>query len=43
MSPQVIAGKPFNGIVEVSGHKIQYTAWKLSDGVFNIGRMHGIK
>lgn len=43
ISSQVIAGEPFNQIVEIGGHRIQYTVFKLSDGTFNIGRIHGIK
>jgi hypothetical protein len=43
VSSQVVAGKPFNQIIEIGGQRIQYTAFKLSDGTFNIGRIHGIK
>ncbi|MFV0291022.1 MAG: RHS repeat domain-containing protein [Mangrovibacterium sp.] len=43
VSAQVVMGKPFNQIIEIGGQKIQYTAFKLSDGTFNIGRIHGIK
>jgi len=43
VSSQVIVGKPFNQIIEIGGQKIQYTAFKLSDGTFNIGRIHGVK
>lgn len=39
---QVVVGKPFNQIIEIGGQKIQYTAFKLPNGVFNIGRIHGI-
>jgi hypothetical protein len=42
VSSQVVAGKPFNQIIEIGGQKIQYTAFKLPDGTFNIGRMHGV-
>ncbi len=42
-SSQIVAGKPFNQIIEIGGQKLQYTAFKLSDGTFNIGRIHGIK
>ena len=42
VSSQVVAGKPFNQIIEIGGQRIQYTAFKLSDGTFNIGRIHGI-
>lgn len=43
VSSQVVVGKPFNQIIDIGGQRIQYTALKLSDGTFNIGRMHGIK
>ena len=43
VSSQVVAGKPLNQIVEIGGQRIQYTAFKLPDGTFNIGRIHGIK
>ncbi len=42
LSSQVVAGKPFNQIIEVSGQKIQYTIFKLNNGTFNIGRIHGV-
>ncbi len=40
---QVISGKPFNQIIHVAGQKIQYTAFRLPNGTFNIGRIHGVK
>ncbi|MDR1199197.1 MAG: hypothetical protein LBK94_09360 [Prevotellaceae bacterium] len=43
ISSQVISGKPFNQIIEIGGKRIQYTVYKLPNGVFNIGRIHGIK
>ena len=43
VSSQVVSGKPFNQIIEISGQKIQYSVFKLSDGTFNIGRIHGVK
>jgi hypothetical protein len=43
VSSQVVAGKPFNQIIEIGGQRIQYSAFKLSDGTFNIGRIHGVK
>jgi RHS repeat-associated protein len=42
VSSQVVAGQPFNQIVQIGSHRIQYTAYKLSDGIFNIGRIHAI-
>ncbi len=43
VSSQVASGKPLNQIIEIAGQEIQYTAFKLSDGTFNIGRIHGVK
>jgi len=43
VSANVVAGKPFNQIIEVAGQKIQYTAFKFQDGMINIGRIHGVK
>ena len=40
---KVVSGKAFNHIITVNGHRIQYSAYKLSDGTFNIGRIHGVK
>jgi hypothetical protein len=42
VSSNVVAKKPFNQIIDFNGLKIQYTAFKLSDGTFNIGRIHAI-
>jgi hypothetical protein len=42
VSAQIVAGKPFNQIIEIGGQRIQYTAFKLPDGTFNIGRIHGV-
>ncbi len=38
---QVTEGKPFNAVIKVQGKDIQYTAFKLKDGTYNIGRIHG--
>ena len=43
VSSQVVAGKPFNQIINIGGQRIQYTAFKLSNDTFNIGRIHGVK
>jgi len=43
VSSQVVEGKPFNQVIEIGGQRIQYTAFKLSDGTFNIGRILGIE
>lgn len=39
---QIVEGKAFNQIIEVEGHRLQYTVFKLSNGIYNIGRIHGI-
>ena len=41
VSSQIVQGKPFNQVIDVAGQRIQYTAFKLSDGTVNIGRIHG--
>ncbi|HRP03180.1 MAG TPA: hypothetical protein PLE30_11085, partial [Candidatus Kapabacteria bacterium] len=43
LSTKVVTGEPFNRIIEIGGKRIQYTAFKLPDGTFNIGRIHGVK
>ena len=42
VSSQVVVGRPFNQVIRIGGRNIQYTAFKLSDGTFNIGRIHEI-
>ncbi len=42
VSSQVVAGRPFNQVIRISGRNIQYTVFKLSDGTFNIGRIHEV-
>jgi RHS repeat-associated protein len=42
VSSQVVSGQPFNQIIEIGGHRIQYTAFELSENTFNIGRIHGV-
>jgi len=39
---QVVEGESLNRIIEVGGIRIQYSAYKLKDGTFNIGRIHGV-
>jgi hypothetical protein len=39
----IMPGQPFNQTVIVNGQKIQYTAYKLSNGTINVGRIHGVK
>jgi hypothetical protein len=43
VSSQVVPGKPFNQIIKIGSQRIQYTVFKLPDGTFNIGRIHGVK
>jgi len=39
VSRSVVSGKPYNGVVEVDGVEVTYTAYRLPDGSINIGRM----
>ncbi len=39
---QVVSGRPFNQIIQVSGQRLQYTAYQLGDDLYNIGRIHGV-
>ena len=40
VASQIVEGKPLNQIIEVSGQKNQYSAYKLPDGTINVGRIH---
>ena len=40
VASQITVGQPFNQVIEVAGQRIQYTAFKLSDGTINVGRIH---
>jgi|GEM_PF-5247616 len=40
---KILDGKPLNQIIEVSGQRIQYTAFKLDNGTINVGRIHGVE
>jgi hypothetical protein len=42
-SPYIKTGVPFNQTIVISGQRIQYTAYKLPNGIINVGRIHGIK
>ncbi|WP_286920663.1 hypothetical protein [Flavobacterium sp. UBA4197] len=42
VSSKLVEGKPLNSVIEVAGQKIQYSAFKLSDGTINIGKIHGL-
>lgn len=39
VSRSVASGKPYNGVVEVEGVEVTYTAYRLPDGSINIGRI----
>ncbi|RCR65964.1 hypothetical protein DUE52_29540 [Larkinella punicea] len=43
IASKITEGKPLNSIIEIAGQRIQYSAFKLSDGTINIGRIHGVK
>lgn len=40
---EIKEGQSLNKIITVQGKQIQYSAYKLSDGTINIGRIHGVK
>lgn len=40
---EIKEGQSLNKIITVEGQQIQYSAYKLSDGTVNIGRIHGVK
>lgn len=40
---KIIELKPYNGIVNVDGQKLQYTIYKINKNTYNVGRIHGIK
>lgn len=42
LAPKLSEGKPYNGTVNVQGKTLKYTAFRIGDGVINIGRIHGI-
>jgi hypothetical protein len=35
-------GRPLNQVIEVSGQRVQYSAFRLPDGSINVGRIHGV-
>jgi hypothetical protein len=39
---QIVAAKPFNQVIKIAGQRIQYTAFRLPDGVINVGRIHPV-
>lgn len=41
---QIPMNKPYNGVININGYKIQYTAFKRVDkNIINIGRIHAIE
>lgn len=42
VASQVVAGEPFNQVIQIGGYNIQYTAFKIGQDLFNIGRIHAI-
>lgn len=40
---EIKTGESLNKVITVQGQQIQYSAYRLSDGTINIGRIHGIK
>lgn len=40
---EIKEGQSLNKVITVQGQQIQYSAYKLSDGIINIGRIHGVK
>jgi len=43
VSSRLTVGRPLNAIIEVAGQRVQYTAYRLPNGVINIGRIHGVQ
>jgi len=42
MASQITPGQHFNQVITVAGQRIQYTAFRLTDGIINVGRIHGV-
>ncbi|MBI5610017.1 MAG: RHS repeat-associated core domain-containing protein [Deltaproteobacteria bacterium] len=42
VSRNIPSGRPLNQVIEVSGQRIQYSAYRLPDGTINVGRIHGV-
>jgi hypothetical protein len=36
---KIVPGQPFNQTIQVGGQNITYTAFKLPNGVINVGRI----
>jgi len=42
VADQLRPGQPLNQVIDVGGTRIQYTAYKISQGVVNVGRIHPV-
>ena len=42
VASQLTPGKPLNQIIQVGAVKLQYTAYQLSNGVVNVGRINAV-
>jgi GH35 family endo-1,4-beta-xylanase len=40
VSSKLVDGEPFNQLIKINGHELQYTAFKVSDDIVNVGRIH---
>jgi len=42
VASRIVPGQPLNQIITVEGQRIQYTAFEISKGVINVGRIHPV-
>jgi hypothetical protein len=42
VADKIPSGSPLNQVIEVGGRRIQYSAFRLTDGSINVGRIHGV-
>ncbi|MBI3201894.1 MAG: RHS repeat-associated core domain-containing protein [Myxococcales bacterium] len=42
VASRIPAGRPLNQVIQVGGQQIQYSAFRLPNGVINVGRIHGV-
>jgi hypothetical protein len=42
VASQLQPGSPLNQVISVGGQKLQYTAYQVSEGIVNVGRIHPI-
>ena len=42
VASQIAPGSPLNQVISVGGQKLQYTAFPISEGVINVGRIHPV-